>query len=376
MSHTVHMDFMQKGLTHMDFTIVQKTAVSATERERALLNPGFGTTFTDHMACVTYTVGKGWHSARIVPYQPLVLDPSALVFHYGQEIFEGLKAYRAEDGRILLFRPEANAYRFRKSAERLAMVDLPEELFVKAITELVQIDQAWVPPQDIGALYLRPFMIATEAALGVRPSSSFEFIVIACAVGDYFSAESGLVSVWVEKNFSRTSRGGTGIAKCGGNYAASLVAQMEGKANGCHQVLFLDAYERRWIEEMGGMNVMMVFDDGTLQTPPLTEGTILHGITRDSLLTLARDKGITVTEAPYAIDQLYHDAKIGRLREVFACGTAAVVTPISSFKSSAGTCMIGDGKTIGPVTHLLRQSLCDIQFGRAPDPHGWVKVVV
>ncbi|MBQ5478823.1 MAG: branched-chain amino acid aminotransferase [Acetobacter sp.] len=361
--------------SHTHFTVTHNTKTSAADRERALQNPGFGSTFTDHMVFVTYTDGKGWHSARIVPYQPLVLEPSALVFHYGQEIFEGLKAYRAEDGRLLLFRPEANAYRFRKSAERLAMADLPEELFIEAISQLVRVDEAWIPPQEVGALYLRPFMIATEAALGVRPSSTFEFIVIACAVGDYFSAESGVVSVWVEKNFARTSRGGTGIAKCGGNYASSLVAQMEGKANGCHQVLFLDAYERRWIEEMGGMNVMMVFDDGTLQTPPLTEGTILHGITRDSLLTLARDKGLTVSEAPYALDQLYHDVQSGRLKEVFACGTAAVVTPIGSFKSSAGTCVIGDGQTIGPVTSLLRQSLCDIQFGRAPDPHGWVKVI-
>ena len=358
------------------FTITRKTdGISAAERAHVLANPGFGRAFTDHMAVVTYTEGRGWHSPEILPRQPLLLDPAASVLHYAQEIFEGMKAYRAPDGRILLFRPEANARRFRKSAERMAMADLPEDLFLEAVTQLVSIDSDWVPAPDVGTLYIRPFMIATEAALGVKPAAEFKFIVIACAAGDYFSADSGLVSVWVEENSVRASRGGTGTAKCGGNYAASLNAQMEGKAHGCHQVLFLDALERRWLEEMGGMNVMMVFEDGTLLTPPLASGTILHGITRDSLLTLARDRGLTVREEPYAIDQLYADATAGRLKEVFACGTAAVVTPIGAFKSTRGECTIGDGKTAGPITSSLRQTLCDIQFGRTADPHDWVKVV-
>ncbi|MFT8676323.1 MAG: branched-chain amino acid aminotransferase [Acetobacter sp.] len=359
------------------FKITRKTdGISAAERERIVADPGFGRAFTDHMAVITYTEGRGWHSAEILPRQPLQLDPAASVLHYAQEIFEGMKAYRAPDGGILLFRPEANARRFQKSAERMAMAQLPEDLFLEAVDQLVTIDQAWVPQPGVGTLYIRPFMIATEAALGVKPSAEFKFIVIACAAGEYFSSDAGAVSVWVEENSVRASRGGTGIAKCGGNYAASLTAQMEGKAHGCHQVLFLDAEERRWLEEMGGMNVMMVFEDGTLVTPPLDSGTILHGITRDSLLTLARDTGLAVREERYAIDQLYADANAGRLKEVFACGTAAVVTPIGTFKSAQGECTIGDGKSTGPVTATLRQTLCDIQFGRTNDPHGWVKRVV
>ncbi|MGE4521218.1 MAG: branched-chain amino acid aminotransferase [Acetobacter sp.] len=359
------------------FKITRKTdGISAAERERIVANPGFGRAFTDHMVVITYTEGRGWHSPEIMPRQPLVLDPAASVLHYAQEIFEGMKAYRAADGGILLFRPEANARRFRKSAERMAMADLPEDLFLEAVSQLVSIDRDWVPAPEVGTLYIRPFMIATEAALGVKPASEFKFIVIACAAGEYFSKESATVSVWVEENAVRASHGGTGTAKCGGNYAASLTAQMEGKAHGCQQVLFLDAQERRWLEEMGGMNVMMVMEDGTLLTPPLDGGTILHGITRDSLLTLARDQGLTVREERYAIDQLYSDAASGKLQEVFACGTAAVVTPIGTFKSAHGECTIGDGQTAGPITSRLRQGLCDIQFGRAPDPHEWVKRVL
>ena len=355
------------------FQITPKTdAVSPEERAALLANPGFGRVFSDHMAVVTYTEGKGWHTPQILPRQPLVLDPAASVLHYAQEIFEGMKAYRAPNGDAQLFRPDANARRFRKSAERMAMAEVPEELFLDAVNQLVKIDAGWIPDPEVGTLYLRPFMIATEAALGVKPASEYKFIVIACAAGEYFSKDAGPVSVWVEERTVRASRGGTGEAKCGGNYAASLTAQQEAKEHGCHQVLFLDAAERKWIEEMGGMNIMAVLDDGTLQTPPL-EGTILPGITRDSLLTLARDKGLTVKEEPYAIDQLYADAKCGRLRELFACGTAAVVTPIGTLKSAEGTHVI-NGQT-GDVTADLRKTLCDIQFGRAPDPHGWVHKV-
>ncbi|OUJ01338.1 branched-chain amino acid aminotransferase [Acetobacter cibinongensis] len=352
------------------FTITPKTdAISAAERAALLANPGFGRVFSDHMAVVTYTEGKGWHTPEIMPRQPLMLDPAASVLHYAQEIFEGMKAYRAPNGDALLFRPEANARRFRKSAERMAMAQLPEELFLDAVNQLVKLDAGWIPDPEVGTLYLRPFMIATETALGVKPSAEYKFIVIACAAGDYFSKDAGPVTVWVEERTVRASRGGTGEAKCGGNYAASLTAQQEAKANGCHQVLFLDANERKWIEEMGGMNVMAVMEDGTLKTPPLG-GTILPGITRDSLLTLARDKGMTIKEEPYAIEQLYADADSGRLRELFACGTAAVVTPIGTLKSAEGDHLIS-GQT-GEVTASLRKTLCDIQFGRAEDPHGWM----
>lgn len=355
------------------FKITPKTdAISATEREALLANPGFGRVFSDHMAVVTYTEGKGWHSAEILPRQPLLLDPAASVLHYAQEIFEGMKAYRAPNGQAQFFRPDANALRFRKSAERMAMAQVPEELFLDAVNQLVKIDAGWIPAPSVGTLYVRPFMIATETALGVKPSSEYKFIVIACAAGEYFSKDAGPVTVWVEKRTVRASRGGTGEAKCGGNYAASLTAQQEAKANGCHQVLFLDANERKWIEEMGGMNVMAVMDDGSLITPPLG-GTILPGITRDSLLTLARDKGLTVREEPYAIEQLYADAASGRLRELFACGTAAVVTPIGTLKSAEGTHTISS--ETGKVTAELRKTLCDIQFGLTADPHNWIHTV-
>ncbi|GFE93018.1 MULTISPECIES: branched-chain amino acid aminotransferase [Acetobacter] len=360
--------------TRTAFQITPKAdRVPAAERAELLASPGFGRVFSEHMAVVTYTEGKGWHTPQILPRQPLTLDPAASVLHYAQEIFEGMKAYRAPNGEALLFRPDANARRFRHSAERMAMAQLPEDLFLDAVTQLVTIDKDWIPAADVGTLYIRPFMIATEAALGVKPAAEFKFLVIACAAGEYFSKDAGPVSVWVEERTVRASRGGTGEAKCGGNYAASLTAQMEAKEHGCHQVLFLDAIERKWIEEMGGMNIVMVFDDGTILTPPL-EGTILRGITRDSLLTLARDKGLTVREEPYAIDQLYADAKSGHLKEVFACGTAAVVTPIGTLKSAEGTCVINGGKT-GEVTTALRKALCDIQYGRADDAHGWVKRV-
>lgn len=355
------------------FKITPKAdAISATERAALLENPGFGRVFSDHMAVVTYTEGKGWHSAEILPRQPLLLDPAASVLHYAQEIFEGMKAYRAPNGQPQFFRPDANARRFRKSAERMAMAQVPEELFLDAVNQLVKIDAGWIPDPKVGTLYLRPFMIATETALGVKPSSEYKFIVIACAAGEYFSKDAGPVTVWVEERTVRASRGGTGEAKCGGNYAASLTAQQEAKANGCHQVLFLDANERKWIEEMGGMNVMAVMDDGSLITPPLG-GTILPGITRDSLLTLARDKGLSVREEPYAIEQLYADAASGHLRELFACGTAAVVTPIGTLKSAEGTHQISN--QTGKVTAELRKALCDIQFGRAADPHNWVHTV-
>lgn len=344
--------------------------LAASEREALLENPGFGRVFTDHMVTIRYSEGRGWHDGRIEARRAFDLDPATVVFHYAQEIFEGMKAYRLPEGGAALFRPDANARRFRNSALRLAMAPLPEEMFVESVRELVRVDRDWIPSSDGAALYLRPFMISTEVLLGVKPSSDYIYCVIASSVGSYFKGGAPAVTLWVSENYTRAAPGGTGEAKCGGNYAASLAAQAEATREGCEQVIFLDAIERRYVEELGGMNVFFVFDDGSLQTPPLT-GTILPGITRDSLITLARDLGLTVREEPYAIDRWEADAKSGRLTEAFACGTAAVVTPIGKVKGRKYNFTIGSGGA-GQVTGKLKAALLDIQNGRAPDPHGWV----
>ena len=345
--------------------------VAANERAAQLVDPGFGRVFTDHMATIRYSEAKGWHDARIGARAPLTVDPSTAVLHYAQEIFEGMKAYRQADGSIALFRPDANARRFNNSARRMAMAELPEDLFLESIRQLVKIDVDWIPGGPDGALYLRPFMIASEVFLGVKPSAEYLYMVIASSVGAYWKGGARPVSIWVSRNFTRAAPGGTGDAKCGGNYAASLAAQAEAIRKGCDQVVFLDAAERRWVEELGGMNVFFVFDDGSISTPPLT-GTILPGITRDSILTLARDAGLTVREEPYAIDQWRADAASGRLVEAFACGTAAVVTPIGSVAEPAGRFTIGSGGP-GQLTTRLREQLVSIQRGQAPDPHGWMR---
>lgn len=355
------------------FTVRPHQNPLAPDSRAALLDdPGFGRVFTDHMVIIRYQHGLGWHDASVEARGPVALDPAAAVLHYAQEVFEGMKAYRTSNGGAALFRPYANAQRFRLSAERMAMSPLPEPVFIEAVRQLVTIDRAWIPEAPGGSLYLRPFMVATEAFLGVRPSAEYLFMVIGSPVGGYFKAGSGGVAVWVSDTYSRAAPGGTGAAKCGGNYASGLLAQAEATAHGCDQVVFLDAAERRWVEELGGMNVFFVFDDGSLSTPPL--GTILPGITRDSLLTLARDQGMTVREEPYAIDQWRTDAASGRLREAFACGTAAVVTPIGTVRDRNGEFTIGEGGA-GPVTAALLTALVDIQRGRAPDAHGWVHEV-
>ena len=349
------------------------TPVPAAEREALLANPGFGRVFTDHMAVIQYTEGQGWHDARIVARAPLQIDPASAVLHYAQEIFEGMKAYHAGNGAVL-FRPDANARRFNGSASRLSMPALPEALFVGSVKRLVEVDRAWVPSMAGGSLYIRPFMIANEVFLGVKPSAEYLYMVIASPVGSYFKGAGGPVSVWIAQNDTRAAMGGTGAAKCGGNYAASLRAQAEAIRNGCDQTLFLDATERRWVEELGGMNIFFVFDDGSLTTPPL-DGTILPGITRDSLITLARAQGMMVREEAYSIDQWKSDAASGRLREAFACGTAAVVAPIGRVASPEGSFTIGNPEVGGPVTQQLRAALVDIQLGQAPDPYGWVQRV-
>jgi branched-chain amino acid aminotransferase len=345
--------------------------VPVSERADLIRDPGFGQVFTDHMALIRYSEERGWHEAAITARRPLTIDPASSVLHYAQEIFEGLKAYRLADGGTALFRPEANARRFRDSARRMAMAELPEELFLDSIERLVAADRDWIPDGPDGALYLRPFQIASEVFLGVKPSTEYLYMVIASAVGSYWKGGVRAVSIWVSQHYTRAAAGGTGAAKCGGNYAASLLAQKEAIANGCDQVVFLDAAERRWVEELGGMNVFFVFDDGSVSTPPLT-GTILPGITRDSLLQLLRDRGVAVREEPYAYEQWRADAGSGRLVEAFACGTAAVVTPIGSVAAPDGRFTIGGGGP-GQLTSALRQDLVAIQRGAAPDTHGWLR---
>jgi branched-chain amino acid aminotransferase len=362
------------GADTLEFEVRPNPApVSAQERAALMANPGFGRVFTDHMVTVRWAEGKGWYDARVEARGPLLLDPASAVLHYAQEIFEGLKAYRSADGGITMFRPDANARRFRDSAARMAMAPVPEQLFLDALHELITIDQAWVPDAPESSLYLRPFMYASEVFLGVKPSSEYLFLVIASPVGSYFKGGVTPVRVWVSSDYTRAAPGGTGAAKCGGNYASSLVAQAEAIEHGCDQVVFLDAVERRYVDELGGMNVFFVFDDGSIGTPPLS-GTILPGITRDSLLTLAADLGHPVREEPYSLDQWRADAASGRLREAFACGTAAVITPIGTVCSDDGEFTVGDGT--GTVTDTLRTALVDIQRGRAADKHHWTHRVL
>lgn len=363
----------------VEFTL-QRSAHPRSVEERAaiLADPGFGNYFTDHTAIVDYTVDAagngGWHDARVEAYGPISLDPSAAVLHYGQEIFEGLKAYRHADGSIWSFRPEANAARLNQSARRLALPELPEEYFLGAIRELVSVDRDWVPSGDGEALYLRPFMIATEAFLGVRAAREVSFRVIASPAGNYFGGELKPVSIWISREYARAGRGGTGAAKCGGNYAASLIAQQEAEANGCKQVLFLDHFNDDAVEELGGMNVFFVMKDGSLATPALT-GTILEGVTRSSIIQVARDMGRDVAERKITLAEWRDGVASGDIAEVFACGTAAVITPIGVLKDK--TEFIGtENAKAGEVTMAIRGELLGIQTGTVADRHGWLTRLV
>jgi branched-chain amino acid aminotransferase len=344
------------------------------ERDAILADPGFGKHFTDHMVTIDWTVDDGWHDARVTPYGPLQIDPASSVLHYGQEIFEGLKAYRHADGSIWTFRPEKNALRMQRSAHRLALPELSVDDFIAAIKQIVAVDGDWVPTGGETSLYIRPFMIANEVFLGVRAANKVSFLVIASPAGPYFADGVAPVRIWLSTEYSRAGRGGTGAAKCGGNYAASLLPQMEAYENGCAQVLFLDGETGGHIDELGGMNVMFVHGDGagggTLVTPRLT-GTILEGVTRDSILQLARDRGMAVEERDVTIDEWRDGVASGEITEVFACGTAAVITPISQLKGH--DIAIGDPDApAGEITLALRQELTDIQYGRLPDRHGWL----
>jgi branched-chain amino acid aminotransferase len=350
-----------------------KALKSASERNAILKgNLGFGRLFTEHMVTIRYA-GGAWQRGELVPYGPLTLDPAASVLHYGQSIFEGFKAYRQPDGSIATFRPEANGKRFAASARRLAMPELPVELFVGAADTLLAQERDWVPSGAGESLYLRPLMIATEAALGVKPAKEYLFLLFGSPSGDYFPQGVKPISLWLCTDYVRAAPGGTGEAKCAGNYAASLVAQQKAIDEGCVQVIWLDAVERKWVEEMGGMNLFFVYKTPTghkLLTPKLT-GTLLAGVTRDSLLKLAGDLGYAVEERMFSVQDWEQGLKDGSLVEVFACGTAAVITPVGEVKFDGGKWLINDGE-FGPHARKLRESLLAIQYGSSPDTHGWM----
>ena len=350
---------------------------SADERAAILADPGFGRYFTDHMVRIEWTAGSGWGPGAVVPYGPISLDPATMALHYGQEIFEGLKAYRQPDGSIATFRPAVNAARFRSSAVRMAMPEMPDELFLESLHALTEVDQAWVPDDPDKSLYFRPFMISTEVGLGVRPAAKYLYLLIASPAGAYFPRGVQPVSVWLSTEYTRAAPGGTGAAKFAGNYAASLVAQAQAAEQGCDQVVWLDAVEHRWVEEMGGMNLCFVYGSGPtarIVTPALT-GTLLPGVTRDSLLQVAEELGYTAEEGKVSTDEWREGNASGAITEVFACGTAAVITPVGSVKSAAASWTVGDGST-GPITLQLREHLLALQTGRAPDPHGWMHRLV
>jgi branched-chain amino acid aminotransferase len=341
-------------------------------REILANNRTWGSVFSDHMVTGFYTPERGWHALSVGPIGNFELHPATAVLHYGQAIFEGMKAYRQPDGAITAFRAEMNARRFALSARRLAMPPLPEETFLASLSALVEADRAWVPENYGESLYLRPMMFSTDAHLLTRPSETYRFVVIASPVADYFPSGVRPVSVWVPSGYVRAVRGGVGEAKCAGNYAAGFIAQREAAANGCDQVVWLDAIDRETVEEMGGMNIFFVFNRGgkLVLATPKTSGSILKGVTRDALLTLAGDLGYMAEECHITFEEWKAGCKSGALAEAFACGTAAVVTPIGQVKSDKGDFFVADGST-GEVTAKMRQALLDVQHGQAADRHGW-----
>jgi branched-chain amino acid aminotransferase len=336
---------------------------------------GFGRVFTDHMIAMSWTP-DGWEPPQVRRFQNLSLSPAAMVFHYGQAVFEGLKAYRHPDGQVRLFRPERNAARLAASARRMSMPELAEQQFLDSVALLVTADADQIPTGPGHSLYLRPFMIATEVTLGTRPAQQYLFLVIASPSGPYFAHGFEAITVWVSEDHPRAYPGGTGAAKCAGNYAAGMIVQQTAAENGSEQVVFLDARESRYLEELGGMNLFLVREDAgrpTLVTPPLSD-TILHGITRDSIVTLARDLGATVEERPVSLDEWRRGSQDGTVTEAFACGTAAVVTPIGTVRTRDGDFVVGGG-TPGPWSTRLRTELLAIQEGDRPDPYGWMRTL-
>lgn len=328
----------------------------------------FGTIFTDHMFEMDYEEGKGWYDPRIVPYHKLELEPSAMVFHYGQEMFEGLKAYKTRDGRILLFRPDKNIERANNSNHRLCIPALPEDLFLAAIKEVVGLDQEWIPTEPGTSLYIRPFVIATDPFLGVRPSHTYKFMIILSPVGAYY--ESGLdpVKIWIEDEYVRAVKGGIGEAKTGGNYVASLASQVKAHEEGYSQVLWLDGVHRKYIEEVGAMNIFFKIN-GVVVTPELN-GSILPGVTRDSVIALCREWKIPVEERRISVDEIVKAAENGEMEECFGTGTAAVISPVGELRFEEQRMAIGGGK-IGQVTQRLYDTITGIQLGELAGPKGW-----
>ncbi|MGC5310384.1 branched-chain amino acid aminotransferase [Micromonospora zamorensis] len=373
---------MGRAVVILDFDVrPNRNPLSHTDRQAVLNAPVFGKVFTDHMITLRWDAERGWHDGRLEEFQSIALPPSASVFHYGQEIFEGMKAYCQQGGSIALFRPERNAARFNASARRLAMPEIPVETFVRAIELLVRQDRQWVPHGAGTSLYLRPFMIATEPTLGFTlPSRSYLFCVIACPASAYFSTRTGppALTVWLSQEYARAAPGGTGAAKAGGNYAAAFLAQREAVDQGCDQVVWLDAVEHTWVEEMGGMNLCFVQqsaadEPASLMTPALT-GTLLPGVTRDSLLQLSGRLGLGRSEGRINVQQWRKQCEAGQITEVFACGTAAVIAPVGRVRGASDEWTIGDGRP-GPVTMRLRDELLGIQYGRIPDDLGWTRIV-
>lgn len=345
--------------------------MSIAERDAVLAAPVFGAVRTDHQVICVWEKENGWVSAEVVPYGPIIMDPASAVLHYGQEIFEGIKAYRHADGSVWTFRPKSNAKRMQLSARRMALPELPEELFIQSLEKLMEVDSAWVPePKDEKTLYIRPFEIAAEDFLGVRSAHRAEYRVIASPVGPYFTGGIKPVKIWIALDSSRAGKHGTGEAKTGGNYAASLQAQNEGYEQGCSQVMFLDAETATYIEELGGMNLFFVYHDGHVATPSL-DGTILRGITRDSVIQLIKDRGISIEERKITFDEMRSGINSGEIVEVFACGTAAVITPVGQFASKNETIGSADSEP-GKLTVSLREELTGIQYGTVEDRHGWL----
>jgi branched-chain amino acid aminotransferase len=359
-------------VTPMDIRIVPLPP----EKKKALFTDEsklvFGRMFTDRLLLVEWKAGQGWVDARIEPYAPFVLDPACLVFHYAQEIFEGLKAYKWEDGTVALFRPEMNARRFNRSADRLCMPEVPEELFLKGIEELVKLESDWIPTSPGTSLYIRPTMIAVEPVLGVKPSDHYYFYVILSPVGAYYASGFKPVKIMVEDKFVRAVPGGTGDAKTGGNYASSLKAGLEAKKKGFDQVLWLDGVHKRFIEEVGAMNMLFAYGNRVV-TAPLT-GSILNGVTRDSVLQLAGSLGFTVEERQIDVNELVADIRAGKVTEAFGSGTAAVITPVGHLSYKDEMFQVGDGG-VGRLTQKLYDTLTGIQYGKIADPFGWMRKI-
>lgn len=333
----------------------------------------FGTIFTDHMFIMNYETGKGWHDARIVPYAPLSLDPSAMVFHYGQEMFEGLKAYKTEDGRTLLFRPDKNIERANNTNRRICIPEIPEEDFLDAIKAVVKTDEAWIPTKPGTSLYIRPFVIATDPFLGVRPSDTYMFIIILSPVGAYYPEGLNPVKIWIEDEYVRAVKGGVGEAKTGANYVASLAAQVKAHDDGYSQVLWLDGVERKYIEEVGAMNIFFKIN-GTVVTPKLN-GSILPGVTRNSVIELCKTWGVPVEERKISVDELYEASNNGSLEEVFGTGTAAVISPVGHLRFEDHVMQVSDGG-IGELSQRIYDTITGIQLGDIEDTFNWTVEVI